>query len=448
MTSFLERVINDSNRFGKKIGAAGKSRKQIEAHMAQMRMTLLKAHRFVLDDDFVRVATEISCKTNVMEVAQRVQGAVIPYERTWIEFNPRVKVQASADILGKEWSPPPTLDTPDKMGLLIERAPGDSYAWSVTVFMPTFIRGHIAGDPIDKNVAVGEMAFPTPLTYLFDARGRNFKEASSIGRVKTFFEAVKPLIGGVEDSKEVDALAIEIDMIFGAEAWGFWAKSKNGKRDSHPVLPGLLATHAAAGVTPFFQDMLVTLKKIGHLSELRLWLDNYRVEMKQHIGLMRWLVGVLCILNEVPIQVTEVTREYTHSVRPLRNRPLSEKRFDHSVVTLKLPRVKNRVKYVSRKLIGGIRKRRHFVEEHWRTYLSEQVDAECPIDTGLPLPVRHHRWEVDHENGYRLCERCQSFGRLIREHQRGDISLGWVTKEFNVTANKKEETCSEPSSSQ
>ncbi len=446
MTNFLEEVMKDSYRLSKRVWAFGKYRKQIDEEMAAVRMELLKANCFVLDDDFVRVATEVGSRTNVMETLQRLQGSLLPYERTWIELNPRVKVATSREVLGNKnpMKLAPISDTVDRMGILLKRGE-DSTRWTATMFMPTQIMSRDVGN--DGSVIAnkhGEMAAVSPVSFMFDARGRDFIEQPKMGRVWTFREAVwscPELARMAEEDPELDELLLDMENVFKGELWGFFNSKDPDKAQT--VLPEALAMHAAAGVSPFFRSMVTLFDKERKRGDLRVWLDQYRNEVKEHTGLMRWLVGVLCILNEVPIEVKEA-KGLPGGRRQGGSLSNSQRRFEHRVVTLKLPRVKNRYRYVARKMMGGIRKRRHVVEEHWRTYLSKEP---CPIDQGLPIPVRHHAWEVDHENGYRLCEKCGSYSRLIHEHQRGDISLGWVTKEFKVTASqKKEDECSEPSS--
>lgn len=436
MTSFLEEVMRDSYRLAKRVWAVGKYRKQIDEEMAFIRMDLMKANRFVLDDDFVRVATEVSCRTNVMETLQRLQGSLLPYERTWIEFNPRVKVETSRRVLAD--SNPvdlaPIEQTVDRMGLLLRRG-DDSTRWTATLFVPTRIMSRDVG-PGGTTIsnAHGELAVVSPAAFLFDARGRDFLADPKMGRVWTFRQSVMDcpdVASMIQEDAAADDLFVEMEDILKAELWGFW--SSRDPRTSCTILPEVLETHAAAGVTPFFRRMLGLFDRSKRKDDLVHWLDQYRAEVREHTGLMRWLVGVLCILNEVPIEVREVRASPEGTRRPsvVSN---SRRHFDHSVVTLKLPRVKNVYRYVARKMVGGIRKRRHTVEEHWRTYLSKEP---CPIDEGLPVPVRHHAWEVDHDAGYRLCRTCGSYGRLIHEHQRGDISLGWVTKEFRVTSKEE-----------
>ena len=65
------------------------------------------------------------------------------------------------------------------------------------------------------------------------------------------------------------------------------------------------------------------------------------------------------------------------------------------------------------------RRRAHEVRAHWRTYLHEQ---HCGYE--------QHDWVYDHDNGYRLCGKCEAYGRLIHEHVRGDAKLGWVNKTY------------------
>jgi len=66
------------------------------------------------------------------------------------------------------------------------------------------------------------------------------------------------------------------------------------------------------------------------------------------------------------------------------------------------------------------------VRSFWRTYLNEKA---CRTE--------EHKWLYDHDEGYRLCEHCMAYSRLIKEHVRGNPELGWVRKDYIVKKEKQ-----------
>jgi hypothetical protein len=144
-------------------------------------------------------------------------------------------------------------------------------------------------------------------------------------------------------------------------------------------------------------------------------------ETTEFTGMMRWVVTILACLNEVPIDSHHVQPEGSIRTGLTGRRPL----MDYHRVVLRVPKEKP-VQYIERQLRSASRRRAHEVRSHWRTYVQP---VTCRRDD--------HEWTYDYEEGYRLCGKCMSFSRLIREHIRGDASLGWVRHDYVVKPSKQ-----------
>ena len=190
---------------------------------------------------------------------------------------------------------------------------------------------------------------------------------------------------------------------------------------THTRVPSFLERHGEMAFSRFY-DFFEFAKGEFHRTQARI-VGFVNDEIIEFTGMMRWIVCVLAMLNEVPTRSDLIKPQ--HSMRAGLTRRVPA--FDYHRITLKLPKTKP-VPWIERHLSNVERKRKaHKVRQFWRTYLHE---GACPRDT--------HNWEYDYKEGYRLCGRCMSFSRLIHEHVRGDPSLGWVNKDYVIKPNRQE----------
>lgn len=127
------------------------------------------------------------------------------------------------------------------------------------------------------------------------------------------------------------------------------------------------------------------------------WTDNYQLKGEVNILLktqgleLRRILSLLSTINDIPVGITRVEQSHGFFAKG-RYRRFSE----HNVVTIILPKGRDPQK-VARSIIALARKRAHQVRGHWR-----------------------RDWRHD---GNRI---------WIREHQRGDASLGFVSHDYKV----------------
>jgi len=362
--------------------------------LMQYRITMRHAHNFVLTDEFVDMATELSYTTPEKTLA-RVQYATLPYDTTWIEFNLRAKMSAIARITDR---PVDLTGVSDRLGLLLQRIDDTSAVCTLV--------------PSNTYDNIGE-AVPNTTCYFFST---------------TEIERFQPRFGcrPIDDktSKLLDKdpeLAKEAVDLSKATLWGYSTPSPEQSMDINwntLRVPEFLYRHGEIGVSRIFTPLS---HRSFRAKDTPMTLSEIMVaELREYTGTVRWLVTVLAMMNEVPIHAEPVVRQ--QKVRATRTH--SNRMLDYHKVSLILPKV-NPVAYYEKKLRhADIRRRRaHEVRAHWRTYLHE---TRCGYE--------QHEWVYDHENGYRLCAKCEAYGRLIHEHIRGDANLGWVRKDYVVKA--------------
>lgn len=373
-------------------GLKGRERKVYEEHMLQYRLDMRKAKRFILDDRFTEMATHMATVPAKKTLA-RLQYCILPYEQTWIEFNLRIKVRTIREIHksnNDDYS-----DVAPRLGMLLQRI-NDTDAVCTLV-------GEYEG------TAVAHL-----MCYFFSTVESNFKYPN------VPFGCM-PLSSLATNFPEAVLEGMELTNITKGSIWGYTGGPTSGvMSDAPPVseirLPAFLERHGECGFSRMYYPFKFTISN-HKLNEMG------SVELREFTGHMRWAATVLAMLNEVPISTDHVQPDrqmrIAHTTR--------QHRFtDYHKVTLRLPK-KNPIKYLERQFTGsGARRRAHEVRSHWRTYMHAQ---HCGYEK--------HDWEYDHENGYRLCGKCEAFGRLIHEHVRGDPSLGWVRKDYVIKPSRE-----------
>lgn len=350
---------------------AGRTRREMDAAMLQFRIDMRKANRFELDNEFVRLATA-AAYNKPEKVLSRIGVANLPYETTWVEFNLHAKVQQSID---QGTAQHPTLEgVPSRYGLLLKRNPARRSAWHMTM--------------------VGEL----------DLEGQH---VVTVHPTSFKFDADELLV-----SSDPDILC-DNPRAASAYAWGYL-----GAEETNPVRRAAidqLVRHGMPAIHPAYAGHFKRAIATGIRSEIEAAQEAVLANANESVALLRWTVTVLAMLNEIPVRNDHVQPNGQHRARLNTSRPL----MDFHRLTLKLPKTRQQA-YVERKLNHlSWRNRAHEVLSHWRTYPKPNMCAA-------------HQWLYDHQNGYRLCETCEAFGRLIPEHVRGDPKLGWVRKDYVV----------------
>lgn len=407
--SLADMFLAETYTIAKRLGLNAHQTKAVEPILNSYRIDLRKAHRFVLDNEFNRFATEVSSTTPSSKLLARLQYATIPYETTWIEFDLRTKVRTMHEVYHVDNSNFDWSQVADRLGLIIKRL-SDTEA-TVELVCETFGDYGLIGTTLCYFFSTREYDFTVR-----DARGGcrpmiipdNVRNALISGKVD---EEVRRIIS---DDK---LLQIGSGSLWGYKTDGGSTVIQSAKQMRDIAVPVFLARHGCLG-TGRMREILAAVTR-GQDNEVygeKVAADLLLQETIEFTGMCRWIVTVLAFLNEVPISTQTIHPKGHIRTGLVGRRPL----MDYHKVTLLVPKTKP-IQFIERKFRTAARRRAHDVRAHWRTYLHDQ---HCNRE--------EHAWEYDHDEGYRLCGKCMAFGRLIREHVRGDPKLGWVRKDYVI----------------
>lgn len=390
--TLADKFIAATYTLGQSAGVAHQ-RKLIDETMLHQRIAMRKAHRFVLDNEFVRHAT-VASTVDSKKLLARIQFATLPYATTWIEFDLHTKVRTLREI--HQVNAPLDLgQISPRLGVLLER--------------------------VDDTTGVATLVSETP-------------DSADMHTLSHYFSIVErtnwPPFNGHEPLYLAEGnLSRDGELLDHANGgmWGYTKSVDGGLMSTMPgagfsdlTTPEFLRRHGQTATNRLFN---MYRKTWGEKGASRRMGDLCRMEITEFAGQMRWLITVLSMLNEVPIHADIVMPSHQQRV----GRTQKIKYVDYHKVTLRLPKLRP-IPFIERHINGDVarRHRAHEVRAHWRTYLHEQ---HCKRD--------EHAWEYDHDNGYRLCGKCMAYSRLIHEHVRGDATLGWIRKDYVI---KKEQS--------
>jgi hypothetical protein len=410
--SLADKFIASTYHWAKGFNYTAKEEKAVLPIVNAYRQAMRRANRFVLDNQFVEYATVVSSNCAAEKLLYRLQYATLPYETTWIEFNLHAKVLIMRQCHGLSGVPE---GVAKRMGILLERV--DTTMATVTLVCEGLYDGKGGQNLTCPNF--------TGFMFSLDERALRFDRVYHGMTPFDFAYRLKELRGGkhpdfLDVATDEDAEMVMRNVAHGA-LWGYTEKGgmggviEDGRDFINKVrVPDFLLRHGELAFSRFY-DFFEFAGKLGyqtpHLSKV------INGEVTEFSGMMRWIVCVLAMLNEVPVRSDLI--KPMHTMRAGLTRRVAA--FDFHRVTLQLPKTKP-VQFIERHLSNVERKHKaHEVREHWRTYVNE---GACKRE--------EHVWEYDYNEGYRLCAKCMSFSRLIHEHVRGDPSLGWVRKDYLI----------------
>ena len=404
--SLADKFIMSTYQWAKHFNFNAHQRKKSEHIPAAYRLAMRHARRFQLDNEFTRIATDVSSRTPAEKLLYRLQFATLPYDKVWIEFDLHVKVKAMREFHGA--TPTVVEGVPRNMGLLIERV--DNFMSTITMI------GEL--DDADMKICV-----PLFSAYIISLDERELTQNVTLNGCTPFallHRAGKMLEIFKNEELKDNELLVNISK---GSLWGYATGGSGLVTGAHDFAdrvraPIFLLQHGDLAFSRFY-DFFELAGRNLYTTEMS---KMFTAEISEFSGMARWLVTVLAMLNEVPIRSHYVLP--THSIKiGFEKKPA----LDFHRLTLRVPKIRP-VVFVERKLSNVERKHKaHEVMQHWRTYL---VDNPCGYE--------QHQWEYDYDEGYRLCGKCMSFSRLIHEHVRGDPNLGWVRKDYVIKPSRQE----------
>ena len=361
----------------------GRYRKLMGAGILKTKIALHNAKRFVLDDDLVRTITQISHDTAPDKLVSRFSSAVLPYPTVWLEFD-------FGEVFEIEFrhknSTPEEKSEVGRVGLLLVRSPTNPGAWTMEMVL----------GPSHANLEQEPSITASPLLvqYGFSPYGVDALKADDAFRFKN--------IHTMTDTQR----RVLSDLVGGC--WGFTVKRNHGE-----ILRPEFVDSTFLSISPTHST------RAANTSDTEL-LEVVNSQFSLSWGILRWAVTALSLLSEVPNSVHAVEGDASTT-----KRVGGKSGYSFHRLTLCIPKDKDPVRYIKRKLDHAIaaRKRAHEVRGHWRNY---HLKEGC-----------EHTWQqADEDPTYRRCTSCGAFSRFIAEHVRGDETLGWVRKEYILAGAK------------
>jgi len=169
------------------------------------------------------------------------------------------------------------------------------------------------------------------------------------------------------------------------------------------------------GILDYTCDSVTTCEAFTRREIVELFMERSQYDPLQEMSSdLRYLWALLATIDRLPTSMAEVRASKGFVAKG------SYKRFmDHTTITLKVPT--KHYRKVASSAIAPCRRKRHMVRGHWR------LDRHHPIAT-----LCDHVFQGTPE-GHVECTICHGRRLFIKEHERGDASLGFVLHDYVVT---------------
>lgn len=365
---------------------------QARAVLARYRMEMRRAERYVLDDDAVRLICELSHEQSHLNAWSFL--ARIPFDVCWFEFSLHAKLRKfeQMGVLEKRFD---LSEVPERAGYLFMKddPTGDSARWVVISFAAMAPDGDIT---------------PGLIGYVYDPEGSDYDPVRGSKRWRQPTLSLRPNFPKVpiraqlgKDSDTTIETICDPELLIAGDLRFDEVQGVVGDKwtvNRMAVIPD-----------PFWMTMLPSF---GHSSEQ---IDKLMmIEVREEAGHLRWLMTMLAAINNLPKDVrpvhTKVKQKVGMHILPY---------FQHHTITLKLPR-DNRVVWARELLercVSNAPRAWHRVSGYWRI-----------VERGKALPTGCRHLPTMVENGLGMCERCQLVIRWIKDHERGDPTIGIVNQ--------------------
>lgn len=354
-------------------------RKLVEPGLRKHRLNLRKARRFTLDDGFTREAVAEASRPAYYAL-RRADLANLPFDSVWIECDQEVRLRTQL-TLGTSKSREGREDRGIAGWLIVRRNTDHADTWTATPFAS-------GRDPAVDDTEIGMCC-------------QNLMVGASQAAV----------LAGDEDNESRMMLTM---------GWGY-AGSDEEYISALPALVERGFTSPESEV--FFPVIKMHIVDDGHGPTLmearaRQFFEGYKRHGIESRGDLRFLITVLAMVNHVPVR-------YVHKPASGRftRRLNSMDYLDTHIVTLTPGRMRTRT-ILDRAVrqFEQSRRRAHEVRGHWM--LATHGKGGRPGCSHLP---------ISGDGDTCICGKCG--GKLVwrDHHQRGDASLGFVKKEYEVT---------------
>jgi hypothetical protein len=360
-------------------------------NMSMYRGLMRRAVPFTLDTASTRLVTELATQSEKCDLYRTL--ARLPYEVVWLEYDYQEKVRTQIK-LGTRKDPYSYENEPNKMGYLIERL--TETRWRVLSWVSCTITSKnksIYSVVSRSSLTPGEEVVETmPPAFILDTEG-SIQGYRTTVRDPALLHAVQATI----DNDDAPC----------AVAWGLGLPTPGGVFAFHPKL----LKSVCIDLPPDWEVLMGRDSPRPH--ERRDLLQSVLpATMKEQSGLMRWLCAALASITSAPTILTERKKQGTFRA----DGRMREYKVNQ-VVTLHIPGKRTITVKHMLSLFRGAKRRmaRHQVHGFWRTTTAEV----SPGDRWQWMYSQRHRefrWHI-----------------WINDFERGDATLGYVLRNYEVT---------------
>ena len=358
---------------------------------AMYRNLMRRAVPFTLDTASTRLVTELATQTTKVPLYRTL--ARLPYDVVWIEYDYREKVRTQLKI-GTRKNPYEPGNEPEKMGYLLERL--SETRWRVLSWVQIIVNEEnksVHRILSRSKLVPGEAIIETmPPMFILDTEGA-VTGYKTVTRDAALHHAVQNTI----DTDEAPC----------AVAWGLGVDDDSHAFAMHPSL----RKSVTIDLPPDWEFLMERDQPRPH-ERRDLLMAVLPATMREQSGMMRWLCAALASITSAPTILTERKRQGTFRADGrMRDYKVN------NVVTLHVPGKRTlTVKHLLSEFRGAKRRMaRHQVHGFWRTTTAEN----CPGDRWQWMYSQRHRqfrWHI-----------------FIKDFERGDASLGYVLRNYEVT---------------
>lgn len=323
-----------------------------------------------------------------------------PFDRIWLEWSVPDQLRAADQE--------PDNDCPPMTGAFIEAITPGSSVFRVTSVGHDRMGDSVALAPLSVLYNINEPEVPIPLEDTLQ-----ICEATDTSRLTLRMTLLgSAFVGRLEDGTLIGKYEGLTDEQIRVRSEQSDFVARHAGYTFNPYTPYILAVLRSVESGPRHQEYKYAIRMV------------LREQIREHTGSWRFIISALALLNARDY-ITDLNVPLDHKSRLVKGKIVPY--MQHHTIGIKLPR-EITVKRVMKSVSQGLPKRAHEVSGH---YANSHRSGD-PTCVHLPIVGCDKAVYVKGTETLEVCQICGHRRWWVRDYTRGDASLGFVTKDFNV----------------
>jgi hypothetical protein len=352
-----------------------------------IRRRMMAAHRLTLDDNFTRHIVDATLMLPPGELMKILPASRLPFEHVWMEFSYTALISQAAKygaLHGRS-------EAAEVGGFLVSRLNESGTLWRADIFTGSSGESEEDARPVILSFVISTEDFVPK------GDGRLYQPLSH-----SWF-------GGNDTMKlhDDDEGSYLIETVSAMHMLGYTDLVEKG----HDVQDHIQVIMSPMYTEGFVDHLLDASRPREKFDEVRRMVMGDLVAM---VGVARFLILGLAFINEA-----YTTKLYF----PAKGKAYHKGKFipymDRHIVSLNVPNNKTVKQYLTSISREAAKRRAHQVRGHWRQ--NHETGLERCYHAWAPVDEKHHE-----------CERCKRQRVWIKDHQRGDASIGYVQQQYQI----------------